>query len=65
IDYETGIICPPDFKLGRWERQSIPLRVSEHYENLFTEFKVYFEQEMDAIGDDTLEQELEILEKLD
>jgi Ca-activated chloride channel family protein len=65
-----GIILPPPepvvgpYQLGRWERQSAPLRVSEHYQGLFEEFAEYFEEEMDAIGDETLERELDILEKL-
>ena len=61
---ETGIIEPCPIQLGRWERQSIPLMVSEHYKDLFEEFRNYFEDEMEDIGDDNLDQEIEILEKL-
>jgi len=50
--------------LGDWERQSQPLHVSEKYKEKFEEFKRYFEQEMDAIGDKELEQELKILNDL-
>ncbi len=64
INKETGIVdyCPIQF--GKWERQSIPLQVSDAYEDLFKEFKIYFEEEMSAIGDETLEQEIDIMEKL-
>lgn len=66
ITREEGIIPPPfpEPELGQWERQSTPLQVSEHYEELFEEFADYFEEEMDAIGDESLEQELDLLEKL-
>jgi Ca-activated chloride channel family protein len=58
--------CPRPFKfeLGEWERQSVSLNVSEEYKQLFAEFKDYFEIEMDAIGDNTLQQEVDILETL-
>jgi Ca-activated chloride channel family protein len=62
---ETGIMYPPiEPELGRWEHQSSPLQVSEHYEDLINEFAIYFESEMNTIGDQTLDQELEILNKL-
>ena len=63
---EKGIIIPPpiDPGLGKWERQSLPLMVSVPYRELFDEFSQYFEDEMDAIGDDTIDQELEILKNL-
>lgn len=66
VNYEEGIILPKPAEppLGKWERQSIPLRVSEHYKEIFREFSTYFEKEMNAIGDDTLNKELEIINKL-
>ena len=64
ITEEIGIIEPCPIQLGKWERQSIPLMVSSHYKDLFKEFKPYFEREMNAIGDNTLKQEIEILSKL-
>ncbi len=65
VDFdEDGIPDDGGMELGRWERQSINLRVSEDYEDLFEEFKDYFEEEMDEIGDDTLGKEVEILELL-
>ena len=66
VDYEVGICPPPDpyTFLSQWERQSQPLSVSREYERLFEEFADYFEDEMNKIGDDTLEQELDVLELL-
>jgi len=61
VNPECGIIVPP---LGEWERQSLPLMVSREYRSLFQEFSDYFADEMDEIGDSTLEQELDILESL-
>jgi len=60
-----GIRVPPDEdELGRWERQSTDLRVSREYRRRFEEFAEHFSREMDALGDETLEQELTILERL-
>lgn len=64
VSKETGIIIPGPVELGKWERQSIPLKVSEGYKKLFNDFSVYFQNEMGALGDDTLGQEVEILKKL-
>jgi len=63
IDREHGIIVPQPM-LSKWERQSLPLTVSLGYQGLFKEFSTYFAKEMEAIGDDTLEQELDILDIL-
>lgn len=62
IDEEKGIIIPPE--LGRWERQSISLRVARPYRDLFGVFYRHFEQEKDILGDSTLQQELDILDIL-
>lgn len=74
IMYETGIRCPemrclPPMPpmcpiLNEWERQSIPLYVSNHYKKVFSVFGEYFSNEMTAIGDKTLQQELDLLKKL-
>ena len=64
VNPETGIVVPTNFTLGRWERQSVSLRVSDHYKALFSQFQVYFKGEMAAIGDQTLEKEIPVLEKL-
>ena len=50
--------------LGEHERQSVELSVSDEYKNVFNGLKEYMQGEIDAIGDETLEQEVEILEKL-
>ena len=66
VDNEVGIVVPPPIvpSLGQWERQSIPLAVSKPYRELFREFAGYFKEEMTAIGDETLSQELGILNHL-
>ena len=62
VTLESGIVVP--VKLGKWERQSMPLQVSDHYKNLFDLFGAYFEKEMKAIGDEALKQEQAVLDKL-
>jgi hypothetical protein len=67
VNHDDGIVVPDeeyDIPLGRWERQSVELTVSRHYREIFAGFAEYFEGEMDAIGDDSLEKELELIEKL-
>jgi len=64
ISEDTGILIPTGTRLSQWERQSLPLRVSGSYQDIFRDFSRYFEDEMDEIGDYTLEQELNILEEL-
>jgi Ca-activated chloride channel homolog len=57
---DTGIIIPVAYT-GQWERQSLPLTVSGPYRSLFLSFISYFDQEMRAVQDTTLNQELQIL----
>ena len=66
VNSHVGIIVPfeEDFKLGRWERQSVQLYVSEQYRELFKEFKLYFENEMKEIGDNSLNKEVELLKRI-
>jgi hypothetical protein len=65
VDFKHGIIIlPPEFELGPWERKSLPLVVSRAYEQLFSVFREYFATEMEALGDGTLKQELDVLERL-
>ena len=66
IYQERGIFCFPDFEfeLGRWERQSQELSVSRGYKELFKQFIPYFEREMEALDDDTMKQEKNILDSL-
>lgn len=47
-----------------WERRNTPLKVSPLYRSLFSNFKTYFEQEMSALKDDDLKQELSIFDKI-
>jgi len=62
VTMEQGIVVP--VILGEWERQSAPLQVSEPYRKLFGVFGTYFQKERKTIGDDTLQQEESILDKL-
>jgi Ca-activated chloride channel homolog len=64
VTTEEGICVPPYYGLGQWERTSLPLTVSSPYRSLFRDFSEYFNDEMDEIGDDTLDQELDILDEL-
>lgn len=58
---EPPIIFP---SLGKWERQSVDLRVSDKYKDKIQEFKSYFEKGKEELGDENLKQELKILNKL-
>ncbi|MBN2573855.1 MAG: VWA domain-containing protein [Deltaproteobacteria bacterium] len=49
---------------SEWERQSLPLVVSEPYRTQFRAFASYFKTEMAAIGDEALAQEAKILDRL-
>ena len=62
VTLANGIVIP--IELGEWERQSVPLVVSEPYPELFGRFWDYLQIEAQAIGDSTLEQEEAILKKL-
>jgi Ca-activated chloride channel family protein len=62
VTLANGIVIPVE--LGEWERQSMPLTVSDPYRELFVMFADYFQKEMQAIGDDALGQEELILRKL-
>jgi len=57
---DSGITVPPE-ELGQWEQQSEPLTVSEPYPSRLREFREYFRSEADRIGDDSLDQESEML----
>ncbi|QLH79893.1 VWA domain-containing protein [Halosimplex rubrum] len=59
---DDGIqVPPPEEQLGKWEQQSVPLTVSDTYEQRIRAFREYFRAEMDAIGDEALAQEVEIM----
>ena len=60
---DTGIVMPPE-NISQWERTSLPLEVFSSYRMIFSNFADYFESEMEAINDYTLDQELAILKTL-
>lgn len=62
VTLANGIVIP--IELGEWERQSLPLTVSEPYPDLFGRFSDYFQSESQILGDSTLEQEEAIQKKL-
>lgn len=64
ISEDTGIIVPPEIGLSEWERQSMPLTVSGMYGRIFRNFAGYFEREMQAVNDYSLDQELVLLNTL-
>ncbi len=64
VTLEDGIVVPEPVELGEWERQSVPLQVSEPYKKLFGVFGSYFETEGEALEDIDLQQEEVVLETL-
>ena len=63
VTLSSGIVIPVE--LGEWERQSLPLTVSDPYPELFGRFRDYFQVEAQAIGDSSLDREDAILRKLE
>jgi len=55
---------PAERELGEWEAQSVPLRVPGPYREEFETFREHALREVEHIGDDTLSQELDVLELL-
>ena len=51
-------------QLSQWERQSQTLVVSQEYQELFHRFISYFKKEMEAIGDNSMKKETDLLELL-
>ena len=49
---------------NQWERTSTTLKVDEKYKEYFSDFRVHFIKEMGVLADGTLNQELDILDKL-
>ncbi|MDD5704247.1 MAG: VWA domain-containing protein, partial [Dehalococcoidales bacterium] len=64
ISEDTGITVPVEPGFSQWERQSLPLKVSGSYGKIFRKFSDYFISEMDAIRDNSLGQELDIINML-
>lgn len=50
--------------LGEQERTSDPLHISDRYEKRIKRFKNYFETEKESIDDQSLDQEIEMMEKI-
>ena len=65
INTEIGI-HPPHLEpwLGRWERQSVSLLVSDHYRAMIRDFRDHMQTEIARINDATLQQEMDILSSL-
>jgi len=51
-------------KRGEWEQRSVPLVVPDGYENRLKKVRDYVECEMEALGDDTLKQESDTVERI-
>lgn len=51
-------------ELGRWERNSNRLTLSDEYYPVLTTLREYLVEEIDAIGDDSMKQELELMDKI-
>jgi Ca-activated chloride channel family protein len=64
VSPDGSIAPPPDLTLGEWERQSQELTVSSPYDERIQEFAEYFEDEMEALDDDSLQKELDMLNRL-
>ena len=64
VNQDNGIVIQPLANFSQWERQSLPLVVTNSWKSIFNSFSGYFQQQMNAVEDNTLEQELYILNKL-
>ena len=64
MDCECMTVEEVRIALGEHERTSVKLSVSEEYKEVFETLKTYLEVEIDAIGDKTMEKEIEIIEEL-
>ena len=72
VSDKTGIVeldCEESWtqeliRLGIHERQSEDLSVSNEYKEIFAKVKSYIEKENLEIKDETMKQEIELLEKL-
>jgi len=61
---EDDTIESPDVDLSKWEQTSEQLTVSANNAERIAAFREYFEREMAALGDDTLDQELELMDAI-
>ncbi len=62
VVFERNISSDP--YLSTWERKSLTLKVSDEFQEIFSAFKEYFAKEMIDIGDETLQQEYNLLHNL-
>ena len=53
-----------NINLSQYERTSIPLDINDDYRKIFTDFTTYMNNQSDILGDDTLQQEVEMLKLL-
>ena len=51
-------------ELGRWERTSNRLALSDEYRSIMTTLREYLADEIDSIGDSSMRREIEILDKI-
>jgi Ca-activated chloride channel family protein len=61
---ENDTIESPDVDLSKWEQTSEQLTVSQTNAERIAAFREYFEREMAALGDDALDQELELMDAI-
>ena len=65
VEPHDEITVPPEeLPLGEWEQQSQPLSVSSPYATRIRRFREYFRAEADQIGDETLDQEERMLDRI-
>ena len=56
------IIIDDEIRLSYWERTSRPLRLTDTYKPIITDLREYLAQELPSVDDDTLLQELNLLD---
>jgi Ca-activated chloride channel family protein len=61
---EDWPVLPWTFKLSQWERTSLPLFVSQLHRDRMTTFRDHFALEMESLGDESLQQEFHVLDRL-
>ncbi len=64
FDYESKCIELFEIPLGELERASVKLTVSDEYKKILNSFKTYMLAEIDELGDENMNQEIKIIEKL-
>lgn len=65
--YDFKLTCYPpqlDYQLGRWERQSVDLHVSEQFRQTMLLFQTYFKDASSQLNDESLSEELKVLEQI-